>query len=178
MNKKKEIFKINDQIRFPEVRLSGDEFKGMVCSTAEAIRIADERGLDLILIAEKANPPVCKIMDLKKFLYEKKKAAKEQEKKNKENRMELKEMRFKPHIEDHDFNFKKNHIIKFLKDNNKVKCTLFFRGREIMFPDNGKIVLLKMADEVSDYGVVESMPVLQGKNMIMIIKPIKSTKSN
>lgn len=171
--KKKQEVKTNRQIRFPEVRLAGEEYAGKIVSINEALKIADDLDLDLILISENAKPPVCKIMDYNKFLYDKKKRAKEQEKIQKQNRVEVKEMRFRPHIEDHDFNFKKNHIIKFLKDKNRVKCSLFFKGREIATPDAGKVVLLKMADEVSEYGTAESLPRLEGKRMIMMINPNK-----
>jgi len=170
---KKEIVKVNRQIRFPEVRLAGEEYAGKVVSINEALKIADDLDTDLILISENAKPPVCKIMDLNKFLYEKKKREKEQERKNKENRIEVKEMRFRPHIEDHDFNFKKNHIIKFLKDKNRVKCSLFFKGREITNPDAGKVVLLRMAEEVSEYGTAENLPRMEGKRMFMMINPNK-----
>ena len=173
MRDKKEIVITNRDIRHPEVRLSGDEYAGVVVSIGYAIKCANDRGLDLILISENAKPPVCKVMDLKKFLYEKKKARKDLSKKNKENRVELKEMRFRPHTDDHDFNFKKNHIIKFLKANNRVKCSVMFKGREISDVNSGKIVLLKIADEVSGFGAAESMPKMEGRRMLMNIKPLK-----
>ena len=171
--KKNNIVKINNQIKFPEVRLIGEGYDGQVVSIEYALNCAAAEELDLILITENAKPPVCKIIDFNKFLYEKKKKAKEQEKKNKENRIEVKEMRFRPHIEEHDFNFKKNHIIKFLKDKNRVKCNLFFKGREIANIDVGKVVLLKMAEEVSKFGIIESLPKLEGKRIIMMINPKK-----
>ena len=176
MNNKKDYIKTNHQINFPEVRITGDDIESNVCSIQEAKRIANEAGLDLILMVENAKPPVCKIMDLNKYLYEIKKKAKEQEKKNRENRVEVKEMRFRPNIDDHDFNFKKNHIIRFLNDNNKVKCNVMYKGRELANIDAGKIVLLRMADEVGEYGVVESMPRMEGKKMFMIIKPLKAKR--
>lgn len=175
MNNKKEIEKVimNEDIKYPEIRITGKDIESRICSTYEARKLAESRDEDLILISENANPPVCRIIELSKFLYEKKKQKKEQEKKSRENKVELKEMRFSAQIDDHDFNFKKNHVIKFLKDNNKVRCTMMFKGREIKYADEGKIVLLSLADQVSEFGIIESLPIINGNKMIMMIKPKK-----
>ena len=127
--------------------------------------------LDLVEISPKANPPVCKIIDYKKFLYEQKK--KQKELKSKQSKVVLKEIRFGPNTDDHDFLFKLNHAKKFLSEGSKLKAFVFFKGRSIVFKDRGEILLLKFAQELEEYGVVESMPDLQGKKMIMMINPKK-----
>lgn len=133
--------------------------------------MARAAGLDLVEISPTAEPPVCKIIDYKKFLYEQKK--KQKELKSKAAKVVVKEIRFGPHTDEHDFNFKKNHAIKFLKDGAKVKAYVFFKGRAIIFKEQGEILLLKFAQELEDYGKAEQMPVLEGKRMIMIISPKK-----
>lgn len=137
----------------------------------EALRIADELGLDLIEIAPEANPPVCKIMDFSKFIYEKKRKLKEQ--RSKAAQVTVKEIRLSPNIDDHDFDFKLRHAINFLKEGNKVKVELFFKGRTILFQERGEMILLKFADAISEYGKVETLPKLEGKKMFMIIAPKK-----
>ena len=127
--------------------------------------------LDLVEISPNANPPVCKIIDYKKFLYEQKK--KQKELKSKQSKVVLKEIRFGPNTDDHDFLFKLNHAKKFLSEGSKLKAFVFFKGRSIVFKDRGEILLLKFAQELEEYGVVESMPDLQGKKMIMMINPKK-----
>ncbi len=127
--------------------------------------------LDLVEISPKANPPVCKIIDYKKFLYEQKK--KQKELKAKQIKVVVKEIRFGPNTDDHDFEFKLNHAKKFLSDGSKVKAYVFFKGRTIVFKDRGEILLLKFAQELEEYGVVESMPKLEGKKMIIMINPKK-----
>ena len=174
IKKQKELsFRINNQIRVSEVRLVGDNVEVGVYDTKEALKKADELELDLIEISPTANPPVCKIMDYSKYLYDQKKRAKEQEKKNKENIMELKELRFGPNTDDHDFEFKKRHAQKFLQDGDKVRCFVFFKGREIKYKEKGEIMLLKLADDLTDYGVVESLPQLEGNKLILTLRPKK-----
>ena len=140
-------------------------------SVPKALRLAEEAELDLVEISPKANPPVCKILDYRKFLYNQKK--KEKELKAKQSKVVLKEIRFGPNTDDHDFNFKLAHAKKFLEEGSKLKAYVFFRGRTIVFKDRGEILLLRLAQELADYGVVEQMPKLEGKRMIMIINPKK-----
>jgi translation initiation factor IF-3 len=145
-----------------------------IYSREEALRMAEDAGLDLVEISPKAKPPVCKIIDYKKFLYEQKK--KQKELKAKQSKVEVKEIRFGPNTDDHDFNFKLNHAKKFLGEGAKLKAFVFFKGRTIVFKDRGEILLLKLAQELEDYGVVEQMPKLEGKRMTMMINPKKSKK--
>ncbi len=133
--------------------------------------MSQEVGLDLVEIAPNIDPPVCKIVDYKKFLYEMKKKAKEI--KAKASKVVVKEIRFGPHTDDHDFTFKKNHALKFLQDGCKVKAFVLFRGREIVFKEQGEILLLRFANELEEYGKAEQLPVLEGKRMLMVIAPKK-----
>jgi len=135
--------------------------------------MAEEQGLDLAEISPKADPPVCKILDYKKFLYDQKK--KEKAMKAKTQKVTLKEIRFGPNTDDHDYEFKKKHAINFLKDGNKLKAYVFFKGRSIIFKEQGQILLLRLAQDLEEYGKVEQMPKLEGKKMIMLMSP-KSTK--
>lgn len=136
--------------------------------------MAREQGLDLVEIAPTAAPPVCKIIDYKKFLYEQKK--KQKEIKAKTVKVVIKEIRFGPNTDEHDFNFKLKHAMKFLEDGNKVKAYVFFRGRSIVFKEQGEILLLKFAQALEEYGKVESMPSMEGKRMIMFLAPKKKSK--
>ena len=173
-NKKNDLFfKINNQIRVFEVRLVGDNVDSDIYTTSEAMKIANNLGLDLIEISPKATPPVCKIQEYSKFLYNIKKKQKEQEKKNRQNQVEVKELRFGPNTDNHDFNFKMKHAEDFLKRGNKVKAFVFFKGREMQFKEKGEILLLKLADQLSNIGNVESMPKMEGNRMIMFIRPKK-----
>ncbi len=133
--------------------------------------MAADIGLDLVEIAPTADPPVCKIVDYKKFLYDQKK--KQKELKSKQIKVVVKEIRFGPQTDDHDFNFKKNHAISFLKEGNKVKAFVFFRGRSIVFKEQGEILLLRFANELEEYGKPEQLPMLEGKKMIMVLAPKK-----
>lgn len=133
--------------------------------------MADEQGLDLVEISPNANPPVCKVMDYKKFLYEQKK--REKALKAKATKVIVKEIRFGPQTDDHDYEFKKKHAIKFLKDGAKLKAFVFFKGRSIVFKEQGQILLLRLAQDLEEYGKVEQMPKLEGKRMIMFIAPKK-----
>lgn len=131
-------------------------------------------GLDLVEISPKADPPVCKIIDYKKFLYEQKKRQKEI--KQKTQKVVVKEIRFGPNTDDHDYEFKKNHAVKFLKDGAKLKAFVFFKGRSILFKDKGKMLLLQLAQDLEEYGTVEQMPKLEGKRMTMFFAPKKNKK--
>lgn len=138
---------------------------------AEALAKAEEEELDLVEISPKADPPVCRIIDYKKFLYNQKK--KEKEIKSKQAKVVVKEVRFGPNTDDHDFEFKLNHAKKFLEEGSKLKAFVFFKGRTIVFKERGEILLLRFAQELEDHGVVEQMPKLEGKRMIMMISPKK-----
>jgi len=136
--------------------------------------MAEDQGLDLVEVSPKAEPPVCKITDFQKFLYEQKK--KEKELKNKSSKVVVKEIRFGPNTDEHDYNFKLNHAKKFLQDGAKVKAFVFFKGRSIIFKDKGEILLLRLAQDVEEYGKVEKMPKLEGKRMTMYIAPVVKKK--
>lgn len=161
--------RINEHIRVPQVRLVGDNVTVGVYPTQEAQRMAREQELDLVEISPQADPPVCRIIDYNKFLYDKKK--KEKEMKAKAKTTEMKEIRFTPNTDDHDFDFKSKHAESFLKEGNKVKAYVQFKGRAIQFKDRGELLLLKFADRLKDFGQLESMPKLEGKRMLAIISP-------
>lgn len=165
---------INDKIRVPEVRVVGDGIESGVYPTAKALEMADEMGMDLVMITEKANPPVCRIVDYKKFLYEQKK--KERELKAKQQKVVVKEIRFGPQTDEHDYEFKKRHARGFLEEGSKLKAFVFFRGRSIVFKDQGEILLLRLAQELEDIGKVEQLPKLEGKRMIMMMAPKANKK--
>ncbi|MEX0811226.1 MAG: translation initiation factor IF-3 [Chitinophagales bacterium] len=165
--------KINEKIRSKEVRLVGDNVEVGVYSIEKALQLAEEQGLDLVEISGKADPPVCKVIDYKKFLYEKKK--KEKEIKSNTHKTVIKEVRFTPNTDDHDFNFKLNHAEKFLKEGSKVKAYVQFKGRGILFKERGELMLLKLAESLKDFGSLEQMPKLEGRRMIAFIAP-KSKK--
>ncbi|MEJ4090138.1 translation initiation factor IF-3 [Galbibacter orientalis] len=162
----------NREIRVPEVRLVGDNIEMGVYPTKDALVKAEELGLDLVEISPNAKPPVCKIMDYKKFLYEQKK--REKVMKAKASKVVVKEIRFGPNTDDHDYDFKKKHAEKFLKEGAKLKAYVFFKGRSIVYKDKGEILLLKLASELEDIGKVEQMPKLEGKRMTMFIAPKKT----
>lgn len=153
------------------MRVVGDNVDNDIHNIKEALKMAEEQGLDLVEISPSANPPVCKIIDYKKFLYDKKK--KEKEIKAKSAKVVVKEIRLGPNIDDHDFNFKLKHAQKFLNDGAKVKVDVFFKGRTIVYKEKGEFVLLKFAQELADLGKVEQLPKMEGKRMIMIIAPKK-----
>jgi translation initiation factor IF-3 len=160
-------------IRVPQVRLVGENVEVGVYDTQAAQKMAQEQGLDLVEISPQADPPVCKIIDYNKFLYEKKKKEKEMKANSKVS--EVKEIRFTPNTDDHDFDFKSKHAQNFLKDGNKVKAYVQFKGRAIMFKERGELLLLKFAERLVDFGTLESMPKLEGKRMFAIFAP-KSQK--
>ena len=150
----------------------GDDIGSEVFTLERALEMARERELDLVEIAPSADPPVCKIIDYKKFLYDQKK--KQKELKNKQQKVTIKEIRFGPNTDDHDFEFKLNHARKFLEEGSKVKAYVFFKGRTIVFKERGELLLLRFAKEVSDLGTIEQLPKLEGKRMIMMINPKKN----
>ncbi len=165
-------FRINHQITAREVRLVGDNVENPgVFSLSDALRLADEKELDLVEISPTAEPPVCKIINLQKFLYQQKK--KQKEIKAKAVKVTVKEIRFGPNTDDHDFQFKLRHAERFLAEGSKVKAYVFFKGRAILFKEHGEILLLRFAQELEEVGKVEQMPKLEGKRMIMFISPKK-----
>jgi len=166
----------NNMIRVPQVRLVGENIEVGVYSIQEAQKIAQEQGLDLVEISPNADPPVCKVIDYNKFLYEKKK--KEKEMKAKSKASEVKEIRFTPNTDDHDFDFKAKHAEKFLKDGNKVKAYVQFKGRAIQFKERGELLLLKFAERLNDTGVLEGMPKMEGKRMLAIWAPKSQKKKS
>ena len=166
--------RINDFIRVSEVRLVGDNVEMGVYSTDKAKDLARELELDLVEISPNAEPPVCKIMDYRKFLFEKKK--KEKEIKSKTQKTVIKEIRFGPNTDEHDFEFKAKHGEKFLKEGSKVRAFVFFRGRSIVFKDRGELLLLKLAQRLEEFGAVEQLPKLEGKKMAIVIAPKKKGK--
>ncbi|MBO7100672.1 MAG: translation initiation factor IF-3 [Bacteroidales bacterium] len=162
---------INERIDSPMVRVVGEGMEPTIMNTKEALRRAYNDGLDLVMISPNANPPVCKIIEYQKFLYEQKK--REKERKANSQKIVIKEIRLSPQTDDHDFEFKLNHAIRFLKEGNKVKVDVFFRGRSIVYKEQGEQQLLKFAEALLEYGKPEQMPRLEGKRMLMIIAPKK-----
>jgi len=170
---REEQHRINKNIRnTPQVRVVGDDIEPGVYPIEEAIKMAEELGVDLVEIAPNVDPPVCKVVDYGKFLYELKKKAKEV--KAKASKVVVKDIRFGPHTDEHDYQFKKNHAMKFLQDGSKVKAFVFFRGREIVFKEQGTILLLRFASELEEWGKAEQLPVLEGKKMLMVLAPKKT----
>ena len=153
------------------VRVVGDEIKGEVMSIQDALRLADKLELDLVEISPSADPPVCKIVDYQKFLYQQKK--KQKEIKAKTTKIVVKEIRFGPNTDDHDYNFKLKHAIKFLEEGAKVRAYVFFKGRSILFKEQGEVLLLRFANDLEEYGKVDQLPRLEGKRMIVAFSPKK-----
>ncbi len=166
--------RINQFIRAAEVRLVGENVEVGIYSTQDALRMAKEQELDLVEISPQVDPPVCKIIDYNKFLYDKKKKEKEMKAKSKVS--EVKEIRFTPNTDDHDFDFKAKHALEFLKDGNKVKAYVQFKGRAIQFQDRGQLLLLKFAERLADAGVLENMPKMEGRRMLAMFAPKGSKK--
>ena len=163
---------INEEITASQVRLVGDNIPEQgIFPISKAMALADELGLDLVEISAKADPPVCKILDYQKYLYQQRKKAKEM--KQNASKVVIKEIRFGPNTDEHDFQFKLKHAQEFLSEGSKVKATIFFRGRSIMFADQGEKQLLRFAVELEEFGRAENMPALEGKRMTMMIAPIK-----
>ena len=167
----KNQYRVNEQIRVNEVRIVGDDIESMVLSTSKALRMAEERGVDLVEISPTAVPPVCRLIEYSKFLYQLKKRQKEQ--KAKQVKIDVKEIRFGPQTDDHDYNFKLKHAIGFLQDGDKVKAYVFFKGRSILFKEQGEILLLRFAKDLEEYGKLEMMPLLEGKRMTIMVAPKK-----
>ena len=167
----KNQYRVNEQIRVREVRVVGDD-GSIVMPTRQALDIARDKGVDLVEISPNAQPPVCRIIDYSKFLYQQKKRAKEL--KAKQVRQEVKEIRFGPQTDDHDYNFKLKHAKEFLEEGNKVRAFVFFRGRSILFKEQGEVLLLRFANDLEEYGKVEQMPALEGKKMFLYLSPKKA----
>ena len=170
-NKQKFQYRTNEAIRVKEVRLVGDNVEQGVYPIQQALRIAADQELDLVEISPNVNPPVCRVVDYSKFIFQLKKKQKEQ--KAKSVKVVVKEIRFGPQTDDHDYNFKLKHAKDFLSEGAKVKAYVFFRGRSILFKDQGEVLLLRFANDLEDYGRVESMPVLEGKRMTIMLAPKK-----
>ena len=168
----KDQYRVNERIRAKEVRLVGDNVEQGVYTIQEAIHMADEQGLDLIEISPNAVPPVCKILDYQKFLYQQKKRQKEQ--KAKSTKIVVKEIRFGPQTDEHDYQFKLKHAQEFLNEGNKVRAYVFFRGRSILFKEQGEVLLLRFANDLEEYAKVEQLPKLDGKKMFLYLAPKKA----
>lgn len=175
-NNIKNQYRINDQIRVREVRIVGDDIESVVLPTFKAIQMAEQKGVDLVEISPNAQPPVCRLIDYSKFLYQQKK--KQKEIKAKQVKIETKEIRFGPQTDDHDYNFKLKHAKGFLEEGSKVKAYVFFKGRSILFKEQGEVLLLRFANDLEDYGKVEQLPVLEGKRMIIMLTPKKGAGSS
>ena len=172
-NKQKFQYRTNEAIRVKEVRLVGDNVEQGVYTIQQALRIANDQELDLVEISPNVNPPVCRVVDYQKFIFQLKKKQKEQ--KAKSVKVVVKEIRFGPQTDDHDYNFKLKHAKGFLSEGSKVKAYVFFRGRSILFKDQGEVLLLRFATDLEDIATVESMPSLEGKRMFMMLAPKKGT---
>ncbi|MGP1501840.1 MAG: translation initiation factor IF-3 [Bergeyella cardium] len=167
-----DLHQINEKIKAKEVRLVGDNVEPGVYPIEKARQIAQEQELDLVVISDKAEPFVARVLDYKKFLYEQKK--KQKELKAKQVKVVVKEIRFGPQTDDHDYEFKKKHAEKFLEEGSKLKTYVFFKGRSIIFKDQGEILLLRLAQDLENVGKVDQMPKLEGKRMIMMMSPKKA----
>ena len=167
----KNQYRINEQIRVREVRIVGDG-GSTVLPTREALDMARDQGVDLVEISPNANPPVCRLIDYSKFLYQQKKRQKEM--KAKQVKVEVKEIRFGPQTDEHDYQFKLKHAKEFLEEGNKVRAYVFFRGRSILFKEQGEVLLLRFANDLEEYGKVEGMPSLEGKKMFLYLAPKKA----
>ena len=170
-DKLKNQYRINEQIRVREVRIVGDNGSTVV-PIREALNMAHDEGVDLVEISPNANPPVCRLIDYSKFLYQQKKRQKEM--KAKQVKVEVKEIRFGPQTDEHDYQFKLKHAKEFLEEGNKVRAYVFFRGRSILFKEQGEVLLLRFANDLEEVGKVESMPSLEGKKMFIYLAPKKA----
>lgn len=170
-DKMKNQYRVNEQIRVREVRVVGDD-GAQVLPTRQALDLARQQGVDLVEISPNAQPPVCRLIDYSKFLYQQKKHQKEM--KQKQVKVEIKEIRFGPQTDEHDYQFKLKHAQEFLEEGNKVRAYVFFRGRSILFKEQGEVLLLRFANDLEDYGKVEQMPALEGKKMFLYIAPKKA----
>jgi translation initiation factor IF-3 len=165
-------YRINEQIRVREVRIVGEDIESVVMPTRQALQLAQEKEVDLVEISPNANPPVCRLIDYSKFLYQQKK--KQKEMKAKQVKVEVKEIRFGPQTADADYNFKLKHAQGFLNEGNKVKAYVFFKGRSIVFKEQGEVLLLRFANDLEELAKVELMPTLEGKRMSIILAPKKA----
>ena len=170
-DKMKNQYRVNEQIRVREVRIVSDG-NSMVVPTRQALDMAREQGVDLVEISPNAQPPVCRLIDYSKFLYQQKKHAKEM--KAKQAKVEIKEIRFGPQTDEHDYNFKLKHAQEFLSEGNKVRAYVFFRGRSILFKEQGEVLLLRFANDLEEYAKVEQLPKLDGKKMFLYLAPKKA----
>ena len=170
-DKKGNQYRVNEQIRAREVRIVNDG-GSTVMPTKQALDMAREEGVDLVEISPNAQPPVCRIIDYSKFLYQQKKRAKEL--KAKQVKQEVKEIRFGPQTDEHDYNFKLKHAKEFLEEGNKVRAYVFFRGRSILFKEQGEVLLLRFANDLEEYGKVDQLPSLEGKKMFLYMSPKKA----
>ena len=170
-DKKQNQYRINEQIRVRDVRIVG-ESGSTVMPTRQALDMARQQGVDLVEISPNANPPVCRLIDYSKFLYQQKKRQKEM--KAKQVKVEVKEIRFGPQTDEHDYQFKLKHAREFLEEGNKVRAYVFFRGRSILFKEQGEVLLLRFANDLEEVGKVESMPSLEGKKMFLYLAPKKA----
>ena len=175
-DRSKDPYRVNEWITAREVRLVGDNVEQGIYPINKALQIANDLDLDLIEISPNAEPPVCRVLDYQKFLYQQRKRLKEQ--KQKAAKVVVKEIRFGPQTDDHDYNFKLKHAIGFLKEGSKVKAYVFFRGRSILFKEQGEVLLLRFANDLEEYGKVEMMPVLEGKRMTIMLSPLKASSGN
>ena len=170
-DKMKNQYRVNEQIHVREVRVVGED-GSEVMSTRKALDLARQQGVDLVEISPNAQPPVCRLIDYSKFLYQQKKRQKEM--KQKQVKVEVKEIRFGPQTDEHDYQFKLKHAQEFLLEGNKVRAYVFFRGRSILFKEQGEVLLLRFANDLEEYGKVESMPALEGKKMFLYLAPKKA----
>ena len=169
---KKQLYRINEQIHVREVRIVGDGIESRVIPTADALKLAEQKGVDLVEISPTAQPPVCRLIDYSKFLYQIKKKAKEM--KAKQVKIDVKESRFGPQTAEADYAFKLKHAQEFIKQGNKVKAYVFFKGRSIVFKEQGEVLLLRLASDLEEIAKVESMPTLEGKKMNIMLAPKKT----
>lgn len=166
-------YRINTDIRHTQIRIVGNGIESKVCTVNEAIKIAEGLNVDVVEVNSSASPPICRLIRYDKFLYEEKRKIKDKEKRDREQRVEVKELRFGPNIDTHDLEFKTRHAVKFLTDGDKVKAVIKFSGREIIFKDKGEKLLLELAEKLQEYGIPEMMPKLEGKRMFITFKPKK-----
>ncbi len=172
----RDLTRINDRIRVPEVRLIDDEGQQVgVMKTADALRFAQERDLDLVEVAPEARPPVCRVLDYSKYKYEQ--AQKQKQARKHQQQITVREIKFRPKIAEHDYDTKKHHVERFLRHKDKVKITIMFRGREVTHPERGTAILDRLAEELSELGVVEQRPMQEGRNMTMLMAPSKAVLS-
>lgn len=170
-DKMKNKFRVNEQIRAKEVRIVGDDGSSVV-SVRQALEMAHQQGVDLVEISPNAQPPVCRLIDYSKFLYQQKKHQKEM--KQKQVKVEVKEIRFGPQTDEHDYQFKLKHAIEFLNSGNKVRAYVFFKGRSILFKEQGEVLLLRFANDLEEIAKVEQLPKLEGKKMFLFLAPKKA----